>query len=449
MIKFFKSLRVWNLFLTQRFFYIGLAVVFFYLFSYFFNSLVIFGTISLLFLVVISISDTFLLFRKKNVVSVKRLHADKLSNGDKNTVDVFLTNNYPFRLFYEVIDEIPHQFQIRDFSIKGSVKSEQEIKLSYYIRPVKRGEYDFGNCNIFCASPLGLIRRKIVVDLKRMVPVYPSIIQMRQYDIFAISNRLTEVGAKKIRRPGASMEFDQIRTYIRGDDIRKINWKATARKQELMVNQFRDERSQHIYSVIDMGRVMKMAFREMTLFDYAINTSLVISNIALRKEDKAGIITFKRNFDQIVPAERRNNQILNILEALYKADADYEESNYEDLVASIFMKLKQRSLILLYTNFETVTSMNRNLKYLKMIAKRHMVVVIFFENVEIKSMVQVKAKNLKEIYIHTIGEKFIYEKRQIVKELERNGINAILTSPEKLTVDTINKYLELKTRGRI
>lgn len=397
----------------------------------------------------VSISDAVLLFKKNTVISAKRLHSEKLSNGDDNIITIVLINYYPFRINFEIIDEIPHQFQIRDFSIKGYLGPQQKKDVSYNIKPVQRGEYNFGRCNVFCASPLGLIHRRVSVDLRETVPVYPSIVQMREYDIFAVSNRLTEAGAKKIRRPGASMEFDQIRTYIQGDDIRKINWKATARKQELMVNQFRDERSQHIYSVIDMGRVMKMAFEGITLLNYAINTSLIISNIALRKEDRAGIITFKKKFDRIVPAERGNNQIFTILETLYSLDTDFAESNYEDLTSGIFLKLKQRGLILLYTNFETVTSMKRNLKYLKMIAKRHMLVVIFFQNLEIQSVVNTGAKNLKEIYIHTIAEKFIYEKRQIVKELERNGIHAILTSPKKLTVDTINKYLELKTRGRI
>jgi uncharacterized protein (DUF58 family) len=282
-----------------------------------------------------------------------------------------------------------------------------------------------------------------------MVPVYPSYIQMRQYELMAISNRLTELGIKKIRRIGHNREFEQVKEYVSGDDIRTVNWKATARKNSLMVNHYQDEKSQAVYSVIDKGRVMKMPFEGLSLLDYAINASLVISNIAILKEDKAGIITFSSSVSTILAASKVHSHMQAILETLYNQRTGFQESNFDSLYVQIKRQIKGRSLILLYSNFETLSSLERQLPYLRSIAYHHVLVVIFFENTQLKELLEKSAANTEEIYLKTIAEKFAFEKKQIVKELQKYGIHAVLTAPKNLTVNTINKYLELKARGLI
>src|SRR5581483_11180044 len=201
------------------------------------------------------------------------------------------------------------------------------------------------------------------------------------------------------------------RDYVKGDDYRTVNWKATARRNQLMVNQYQDEKSQHVYSVIDMGRLMKMPFEQMSLLDYSINAALVISNIAIKKGDKPGLVTFAEKIHSILPAESRGTQMSKIQEALYREKTGFLDSNFEMLNAALVSKLSQRSLILLYTNFESLQSMRRQLKYMRSIASKHLVVVIFFENTELKSLITQHAKNTEVIYQKTIAEKFAFEKR--------------------------------------
>ena len=280
-----------------------------------------------------------------------------------------------------------------------------------------------------------------------MVPTYPSFKQLRKFELININNSLQDYGVKKIRRIGHSMEFEQIKDYVLGDDLRTINWKATAKKNSLMVNQFQDEKSQPIYSIIDKGRVMKMPFEGLSLLDYAINATLVISSIALKKHDKAGMLSFSKKVENIVVAQRRNSQMRLILESLYNVKTDYFESDFSRLYANIKRNITQRSLILLYTKFETLDSLNRQLAYLKAIAKNHLIVVIFFKNKELNSIIDEKAETIQQVYDKVIAEKFAFEKRLIVQELKKYGIYSILTTPENLTIDTINKYLEIKSRG--
>ncbi len=245
------------------------------------------------------------------------------------------------------------------------------------------------------------------------------------------------------------MEFEQIKEYVRGDDFRTINWKATARKDGLMVNSFTDERSQQIYCIINKSRVMKMPFGGMTLLDHAINASLVLSNVALVKQDKAGLITFSENLDAFIQADKKTTQMNLILETLYKQQTRFLEPDFEKLFSVIRSRVSNRSLLVLFTNFESVESLQREMPALKRIARYHLLLVVFFENSELKNLTEKKAQRLEDIYIKTIAEKFSYEKRLMVKELHKNGILSILTAPELLTVNTVNKYLELKTRMSI
>jgi len=441
---FFKSIYI-NL---PLYFIISAQIVFF-IFSFFFPSLFEFAKITLLIILGLIFVDTVILFANKKGIFAKRDTLDKLSNGDENPVQIYLENKYLFTINIDVIDELPFQFQSRDISFKLKLNTGEHKTLQYDVRPVKRGEYHFGAVNIFVKSPIGFIQKRYRFSQDEMVPVYPSFMQMRKYELLAISNRLTEFGIKKIRRRGNNAEFEQIKEYVPGDDYRTINWKATARRNKLMINQYQDEKSQQVYSLIDMGRVMRMPFEKLSLLDYAINSSLVISNIAMLKHDKAGIITFSDKVQSVLMADRKGGQLNKILQLLYNQKTGYLETDYENLYANIKTRINQRSLLLLFTNFETHSGLMRQMKYLKRIAKDHLLVVIFFENTELKAFLNKSAETTQEIYDKVIAEKFAYEKRLIVKELEKYGIHSILTAPQNLSVNTINKYLELKARGLI
>jgi uncharacterized protein (DUF58 family) len=334
---------------------------------------------------------------------------DKLSNGDQNDVKITVESRYPMPMRCAVVDELPVQFQARDLSFRFMLMPRAVRELTYRVRPVKRGEYRFGKVNVYVATVLGLTERRFKFSQEQNVPVYPSFIQMRRFELLAISNRLTEAGIKKIRRRGQNAEFDQIKDYVAGDDPRTVNWKASARRSKLMVNTYQDEKSQQVVSLIDMGRVMKMPFEEMTLLDYSINASLVISNIAMQKYDKAGVITFSHKIHQALAPERRGLQLYKIMELLYGAKTGFLESDYERLYMSVKQKLTQRSLLLLFTNFESLSSMQRQLKYLRRLAKDHLLVVIFFENTELRSFLDERPQSVQEIYYKTVAEKFTWE----------------------------------------
>ena len=436
-----------NLYINNLFFYLLIALVALLVFAFVFPFLL--TAVTFLFYIILCVFaiDGLLLFLSKKSILAERTAPEKLSNGDENAIVVTIKNEYSFIIFTKIIDEIPAQFQIRNFEINRKIASSSTDNFQYYLRPTSRGEYFFGSLNVYVSSPLRLISRRFTFDKGQMVPTYPSYIQLRKFDLMAFSNSLFQYGVKKVRRIGHTMEFEQIKEYIAGDDIRTLNWKATAKKNSLMVNQFQDEKAQNVYLVIDKGRTMKMPFDGLSLLDYAINATLVLSNIILKKHDKAGIFSFSKKVENRVVAEKRTSQMQLILENLYAIKTDFFESDYSRLYADVKKNVNQRSLFLLFTNFETLEGLNRQLPYLKAIAKSHLLVVVFFQNTELLQITNSKADSIQEIYDKVIAEKFLFEKKLIVNELKKFGIYSVLTQPQNLTIDTINKYLEIKARG--
>lgn len=402
--------------------------------------------LALLALTLVIVFEIVILFKQKGITA-NRILSEKFSNSDYNAIPVRIRNNYSFAVTVDIIDEIPIQFQKRDFLKSSLIIGKRVFDFEYSLRPVKRGEYIFGALHVFASSRLKLVKRRYSFNQEAMVKVYPSFIQMKKYDFLAIDNKLSQIGLKKIRRIGHTMEFEQIKEYVVGDDIRTINWKATAKHAGLMVNQFQDEKSQPIYSIIDSSRVMKMPFNELSLLDYAINSTLAFSNIALKKHDKVGMLAFSNKITNFLRDSGKKTYINTISENLYNIKTNFLDADFGLLYGHIKRYVTHRSLLLLYTNFEHLSSLKRQLPYLQALAKKHLLVVIFFENTELNQLITTDNNDLETIYDQTVAQQFALDKKIMVKELQKHGIQTVLTKPEDLTVNTINKYLEIKARG--
>ncbi len=438
-----------EVFLPARFFVAMAGLCGLYVGAFFYESLAAAADAAVVVFAVAIGLDLLLLYAGGLRIQAERLTPKFFSLSDENTVRIRLQHGFPLPLQLEIIDELPIQLQRRDFLMRLWLSGSTERILSYTLRPLSRGEYLFQDLHVFARTILGLVQRRITFGVHKTVPVYPSVIQMKHFALMQSRQTATLQGVKKMRRIGHSYEFEQIRNYVKGDDYRSINWKATSRRNQLMVNQYEDERSQQVFCVIDKGRTMQMPFGGMNLLDYAINTSLVMLNIALQKHDKAGLLTFSDKIGATVKPETSARQLQLLIEALYKEEARNTEGNYELFYQATKQFITRRSLLLLFTNFESYSAMQRVLPILRRIARSHLLVVVFFENTEIVDFARAPAYNTEEIYHQTIANRFVYEKQRIVQELNQYGIQSILSRPEDLNVNTINKYLELKARNMI
>lgn len=441
--------KFWNSILLNSVFFIGLGIAaVLYTLGHFYPPYTLAGTVVVAVLVVLLLLDVGLLYRGSHITGSRQINAI-LSNGDENDCVLSIDSTYSFPVSARIYDELPYQLNMRGQKFDTLLSPHKNKELQYTIIPTLRGEYEFGDIVVLVKSPLRMIQRKYQLPASRQIAVYPSYIHLNRYSLKNLKYYTRDIGAKKTRRIGQSMEFEHIKDYVKGDDIRYINWKASAKRGELMVNQYTEERAQQVYCLIDSGRAMQMPFDGLTLLDYAINSTLALSHIIIRKHDRAGMLHFNKRVNQILPADKAVSQLPKILSALYNLKTEFYESNFEKLYADIKFKINHRSLMVLFTNFEDMNSLQRQLPYLKGIAKNNVLLVVFFKNREIEKVVQSEATHQSDYYDKAIAEKLSFQKKLMVKELNKQGIQTLLTDPKHLTVDTIDKYLEIKSRGLI
>ena len=439
------------MYLRRRFYLLLLAVALVTGLGYAYAPLFTVGRLLTLLLLIATLADVALLWHRRAITAERRL-STRFSNGDDNTITISVESTYPFPVRIEVIDELPFQFQQRDFSSLFSASSPSRLlcsggaaaHLAYSLRPTRRGVYSFGHVLVFASTHLGLVERRYRCASPCDVCVYPSFQKLHQYELMAISQNLQQPGIKRIRRIGNNTEFEHIRDYLRGDDYRTVNWRATARLSRPMVNVYQDERSQQVFCIVDKGRVMQQAFEGMTLLDYAINASLALSYVAMRKEDRAGLITFNDNLETFVAADRRPGHINKLMETLYAEQTNFEETDFSALSVGIGRHISKHSLLILFTNFMGLVSLQRQLPFLLQIARRHRLLVVFFDDVELQQFVASPATTDEQRCQHEVAEKFVAEKQLVSATLRQYGILSLLTSPLELTVDVINRYLAVR-----
>lgn len=438
-----------RLYLENRLFLLLGGVVVLFAFSFLFNQLFSVALISLVALGLAVLADVVWLFNKSIALTATRKAPKLLSLGDENPITLTITNQARIALKVILVDELPYQFQKRNFQETFEIAGKEKKNITYLLCPTTRGAHHFGHVVLYLRSKIGLVSKRINAAAPQMVPVYPSIIQMKKFSL-ATNPRLSQfLGVKKIRRIGHSYEFEQIKNYVKGDDYRSLNWKATGRHNALMVNSYQDERSQPVYCIIDKSRQMRLPFNQMSLMDYAINTSLVISNVALQKKDRAGLITFAERIETIVKADNRTLQLRTILERLYNEEASQLEGNFELLYKNLKNTVRTRSLIILFTNIESRQTLNRIKPILKRIGLFHLLVVVFFENSELADFGNTAATDITDTYLMSAALRLNDEKKYLIQDLNQHGIHTILTRPEDLSLNTLNKYLEFKARGMI
>lgn len=438
-----------SIYLTRLFFLLLALDILLFAASFALPSLYFVGEVILLGLLGMTLLDALLTFASKKTLRFERKVQNRLNLGDKNEVELLVQNLMGQPVSFILHEGFPLEMQERSKVFKAFLKANDERTFKYDFTPKERGEFHFGNAFFIISSVFNLVSRKVLIECEETVRVYPSVFQMKQFELLVFQKQKTSSGIKKIRRIGNTSEFEQIRNYVQGDEIKTINWKATSRKNELMVNQYQEEKSQHVYCIIDKSRNMQVQFDGLSMLDYSINSTLVFSNIALKKGDKTGLITFSDKIGSQLPADRSGGQMRRIIEELYNQKTHYLEPNYELLYQSIRRTIKTRSLLILFTNFETEFAMRRALPLLRRINQKHVLVLVFFQNTDLQELAFKTAKNTKDIYTSAVAERMTSMKGRITQELKQNGIQTILTLPSDLSINTINKYLELKAKGAI
>jgi uncharacterized protein (DUF58 family) len=438
-----------NIYLTRWFFIVFTVSLALYVASYSLPFLEFVADVLLATLFGLTCIDAVLVFASRKPLEISRKWNERFNLGESNKVVIIVSSTANQPINFKLYEGFPLEMQERTRFFSGLVLPGGIKTFEYSFQPKRRGVFEFGDIEVQIRSVFFLVSRRISYDRKGEFHVYPSVLQMKKYELLVFHQQKVSSGIKKIRRLGNNSEFEQIKNYVQGDEIRTVNWKATSRRNELMVNQYQEEKSQSVYCVIDKSRNMQMDFEGLSFLDHSINSALVLSNIAIKKGDKAGLITYSDKLGSILPAERSAGQMRRLIESLYNQRTRFKEANYELLYQTIRRSVRSRSMITLFTNFESEFTLKRALPVLRQINQKHVLVVILFENKDLQEFAHGNAESMLDIYQATVAERMISYKSRMAQTLRQNGIHTILTLPEELSVNTINKYLELKAKGAI
>lgn len=438
-----------NTYLSRFFFLVYFGVVLLFVLSTTYPNLLIVAQAILIIILGLTLIDILLIFSSKKPIAIKREVDERLNLGDKNEVKLLVTNLTNQPIGYRLYEGFPISMQERSKAYVGILGPKKTTSYIYDFTPKTRGDYEFGNVFLFISSVFNLVSRRVVLPLKQEVQVFPSVVQLKKYELLVFQQQKVSVGIKKIRRLGNNSEFEQIKNYVQGDEVKKINWKATGRTNTLMVNQYQEEKSQNVYCIIDKSRSMQMEFEGLSMLDYAINSTMVLSNITIKNGDKTGLITFSDKMGSQLAADKSAGQLRRIMEELYSQKTRFLEPNYALLYNSLRRTVKTRSLIILFANFETEFAMRRALPILRKIKEKHVLVTVLFQNSDLEALAFKQPKTIRDVYQSAVAEKMTNAKSKIAQELKQNGIHTVLTLPDNLSINTINKYLELKAKGAL
>jgi len=386
---------------------------------------------------------------KPEQIAVERLNEAKLSLGAPNLITVRVNNQSPRALRLKLRDEYPFAMRSDADVLDGVLPPLGETRLRYHLTPLQRGDYRFSDTNLRWRSTLGLFQRQARYATAADVRVYPNVLDVRKYDLLARKGLLTELGLRNARVFGSGTEFERLRDYTPDDEFKRINWKATARRNKLIAVEYETERSQHVICAIDTGRLMRPPIGDIQKLDYAVNAALLMSYVASLRGDQIGTLTFADEVGAYLAPRRGRGQFYTMLELLYNVQGQAVEADYTRALGYLALKNKRRSLIVVFSDLATPDAAGPLIGQMARLAQRHLPVLVVMSDPHVTRIAAAAAEQAGQLYERAVAEQLLDERRVIMDRLHQAGVLTIDVPADKLSVAVINKYLELKTRGML
>lgn len=377
---------------------------------------------------------------------VTRHHDSRLSLGAENPVRVTLRNRSRHTAAIHVRDEPPDAFELDTRVLSASVPPWNTWEDVYHVRPLRRGDYEFGDLNLRWQGPLGLVVRQAHVPASEPVKVYPNLIDVRRYDLLLRRNRLQEMGLRHTRQFGEGTEFERLREYLPDDGYRRIDWKATARRNRPVTIEYQTERSQNVVAVVDVGRMMQSPVGRMAKLDYVINATLLLAYVSTGKGDKVGMMTFADQVLHFLGPRQGRGQFYRMLELLYAVEAQPVEPDYRRALSYLALKQRKRALVIIFTDLSGGMSMEMLVSHVGVLARRSLPLVVTISDPDVHAVAHQQPRDSLGVYRQVEAARLLEERQMALETLQRQGVLTLDVPANRLSVAVINRYLELKGR---
>lgn len=382
-----------------------------------------------------------------NSISIERKGDENLSIYEKEAIGFIVYNKSDYMLYVELKDDIPEfHFKAGAKIMWDSVKPHEKKEFKYFVVPTKRGAFTFKDVHVRYEGRLKLCKKQLKLKLHKEYKVYPNMKNLRKYKLTITNNRLLKQGQRSLKLLGRGTAFESLREYVAGDEYRKINWKATARGNKPIVNQYEPEKNQHVYMFIDTGRPMSHTVRGYRKLDMVVNTALILSDIVNQNGDQSALLLFNTEVNNMIAPGKGAGHRNKILEALYHIDHNNATSNYDEAFYYFKRKERHRSIVFLFTDFDTVEEAENMLKMLPIISKNNIVIMILIRNESLEEIGSQGVKSHEDLFNKGVGLELLEERRKIISLLNRRGIFCVECAAEKVEYEAVNKYIQVKNR---
>jgi len=379
--------------------------------------------------------------------SARRAMPEPFSLGEHEEVKVIVTNPAAAGLVARLADHAPDGLHARPRELDGTFDARGSLVVAYTTSSPRRGAYRFGSVDLQVARRDGWLRRQVRIPLDHEVAVFPNIVAIKRIQLTLRRGLRALVGQRRARPPGASTAFAGMRDYVRGDDVRRISWTATARRDRPVMVEVEAERGQQVMIALDCGRLMTAPAGDMVKLDHAINAALMLAWVAQAYGDRVGLMTFDDRVTNFIKPERGSTQLHVLTEALYAIKPSYVEPDFGHAMTHLALRIGRRSMVVVLTDLQDPNASRELVAHCLRLAARHLVLVVAMSDPEVLAARDAPVTTSARAYQWAAAEEFVASRRESFELLRRGGVLGLDVVAGSLSPALVERYLELKERA--
>ncbi len=380
-------------------------------------------------------------------LTVERLVVDPMSVLRPESITLLVRNQSSLALAVRIRDTLPLSFQTETPEVTGRIVGKGELRLAYQIQPIARGQFSWGAIHLRLRSVLGLWEKRNLLEGMATSRVYPNVSELHRYHLLARTNRLDAMGIRKVRLRGGAWEFESLRDYVPGDDVRKLDWKATARRRKLIVRNHQAERNQTLLLLIDSGRLMTAEVDGTAKLDHAINAALVLAHVSLSRGDRVGLCAFSHKVHKWVSPRSHVAQNRLLTDALYDLKGDFTETDHGRALRTVAARHSKRALLVVLTDFVDAQTAQEMVAHLHLAARRHLVLFVALKDPFLDRAARSHPHTPQDGFRKAAALDLLHERSTVLEDLRMAGMLVADVEPKGITAPLLNHYLQATTRG--
>lgn len=376
-------------------------------------------------------------------VNVQRTAPDVMSLGRRNRVALRLRSESRLAMLVSVTDDLFEGAEARDLPIRVALGRRGVATVEYHVEPSQRGAHALGDHYLRLPSPLGLWALQRRIPAQQRVRVYPDLKQLQQFDALAKQDReLSFVRAS--RHKGGESEFARLRDHVPDDDVKRVDWKATARRQKLTVREYQLESNQNLMFLLDAGRVMTGLDSGISRFDHALNASLMLAHVAARAGDRVGALGFDDDLRVFMPPQAGRQASRAIIQATYDLFPRLVEPDFDLAFQSLSSRVKNRTLVILFTHVIDFAAAETLVRRVRAVGRRHLPLIICFRDLEVEALAD--PRGTSDLYLKGAAAEHLRWQKSLMQDLKRGGALVLETTARELTGKLVSRYLQIKAQ---